>query len=92
MPTIHRVRIDHDGRLPIPAEVWAKLGLVAGATVTIESSDAQVITLRLVSDELAIVEENGIRVIASQVDEPLTTFLERDREARMASVVGGIDL
>ena len=92
MHTIHRVQIDQDGHLPIPAEVWAKMGLAPGATVAIEASDAQVITLRSVSDELSIVEEHGIRVIASQVDEPLTTFLERDREARGASAVGGIDL
>ena len=92
MHTIHRVRIDHNGHLPIPVEVWAEMGLAPGTTVAIEASDAQVITLRIVSEEPAIVEENGIRVIASQVDEPVTTFLEGQRRSRMASVTSSLDL
>ena len=89
MHTIHRVRIESDGRLPIPAEVCAEMGLAPGTTVAVEASDAQVICLRSVSDAPAIVAENGIRVIASRVDEPVDTLLKRDYEARMTSVVGG---
>ena len=92
MHTIHRVRIDHNGCLPIPAEVCAEMGLVPGTTVAVEASNAQVICLRIVSDEAAIVEENGIRVIASQSEEAMDTFLEGERESRMASVASGLDL
>ena len=87
MNSIFHTKIDKSGRVTLPAEVLSELHLEPGTTLLIKEKDGK-INLEPVTEEPVLITKDGILVLHAQVTEDISNIVEKDREKRIAAIIG----
>lgn len=87
MPHKFHTQIDESGRGTLPSEVLSELHLAPGTTLLIEEKDVKII-LEPVEEEPVIIEKDGILVIHAQLTDDISDIVEKNREQRIADIIG----
>ncbi len=83
----NQITIDGLGRVVIPKTIRDRLGLHAGRSVEIRTEGERLV-LEPVAEEAFLTERNGILIITSQLEGPLTDHREQ-RDERLERLAGG---
>lgn len=84
------VTVQDDGRIQLPDPVCERLGLRPGTRLALEEGDGdKALQLRVLSDEVQLVEKDGVWVLRSpggSHNESEEDWVSRSREERLASL------
>jgi len=80
------VSLDGEGGIVIPASVRRRLGLSPGMMLIVEQADDGSVRLRS-SPGPVLVDEGGVLVLHSEVEDDLTDVVRRERDSRVEDLV-----
>jgi AbrB family looped-hinge helix DNA binding protein len=83
----NQVVIDRSGRVVIPKEIRARLGLSPGTRLVIEAHNEGEIMLRPMREEPRLVDKDGVLVVQALAVGDLEGAERREREARLGDLL-----
>ena len=85
-----RTALDRFGRIVIPKEIRDAAGLVAGSEMEVVAGTDGIVLRTLDDDLMLVTSDDGVLVFVGVAQEYLAAVVRRHREARVASLAGGL--
>ncbi len=84
-----KTELDEFGKISLPQEIISELHFRPGTEFVVEERNGEVTLVPIEKErEALLVEKDGILVIRAQITEDITDIVERDREERIAKIIG----